>query len=728
MFGRLSRMSLSTWIFVSLGMGVICGLFFGDLCSPLDFVGKAFIKLLQMAVLPYMVVSLILGIGSISKDDAKLIAVKGATILVFFWVVGLMVIFAFSLAFPHVERSSFFSDSETTAVQAVDFLDYYIPANIFDALSDSLIPAVVVFSVFLGVALLAIEDKKPLLNILSVMARALTWVTKTIIKTAPLGVFALAATAVGTISFEQLQRLEVYFVCYILAALVLTFWILPMIVTCFTTFTYRDVLNYSKEALVLGFTTGNNFVILPVIADKSRELFAKVVPDKRKTGNLIDSILPLAYSFPSVGKIISILFIVFVAWYVNQTLGFGKYMELAPAGIASLFGSSKVGIPFLLEYMKLPGVYFDLYIMADVVIRKFHVILEAMSIQALTLIVSFLILNRFTFNAKRIVAALAGTVLVMAPLILAARVSLDYAVRDTYHEDKVLLGMEIKDMPSAKVLTRSPDLADYRVTPAEKGRDIFKRIKDRGTLLVGYNAEALPFAFFNSKGDLVGYDIYFAYRLAKDLDVTLEFIPVQGGKVGECLNKGICDIVMSAVPIRVDELGKMNFTRPYMEMTAAFIVKDHRKKEFRTRADMTAMSRLRIAVTQANRPEDRRLFKTYLPHAELVELDTIRDFFLKDDVADALLTTDKIGKAWALLHPEFGVAVPEPHMFVYDIAYPIPITKGDFIFLEYLNHWLTLQDTSSVKAQQFDYWILGKTAHKKTPRWSIIRDVLHWVD
>ena len=262
MFGRLSRMSLSTWIFISLGLGVICGLFFGDLCRPLDFVGKAFIKLLQMAVLPYMVVSLILGIGSISKDDAKLIAVKGATILVFFWVVGLMVVFAFSLAFPHVERSSFFSDSEPTAVQAVDFLDYYIPANIFDALSDTLVPAIVVFSVFLGVALLSIEDKKPLLNILSVMARALTWVTKTIVKTAPIGVFALTATAVGTSSFEEFQRLEVYFTCYILTALVLTFWILPMIVTCFTTFTYRDILNYSKEALVLGFATGNNFVIL----------------------------------------------------------------------------------------------------------------------------------------------------------------------------------------------------------------------------------------------------------------------------------------------------------------------------------------------------------------------------------------------------------------------------------------------------------------------------------
>ena len=728
MFGRLSRISLSAWIFIGLGMGVICGLFFGDFCLPLNFVGKAFVKLLQMAVLPYMVVSLILGIGSLSKDDAKLVAVKGAIILVLFWVVGLMVIFAFSLAFPVVQRSSFFSDSETTAVQAVDFLDYYIPANIFDALSDALVPAIVLFSVFLGVALLSVEDKKPFLDILSVLARALAWVTKTIIKTAPLGVFALTATAVGTISFEELQRLEVYFVCYILAVFVMTFWILPMIVTCFTSFTYRDILNYSKEALVLGFATGNNFVILPVIADKSKELFAKVVPDDKKTGNLIDSLLPLAYTFPSVGKIIPILFIVFVAWYANHTLELGKYVELAVVGVTSLFGSPKVGIPFLLQYMKLPGVYFDLFIISDVVTRKFKIILETMSMQALTLIVSFLILNKFTFNAKRIIAALAGTVLLMVPLILAARVSLNYAVRDSYHEDKVLLEMEIKDMPSAKVLTRPPDLADYHVTAAEKRCDILSNIKARGTLRVGYNAEALPFAFFNANGDLVGYDIYFAYRLAKDLDVGLELIPVQNSKVGEYLHKGICDIVMSAVPIRVDELLKMNFTRPYMEMTAAFIVKDHRKKDFRTMAAMAAMSRLRIAVTQANNPEDRRLLRAYLPHAELVELDTIRDFFLKDDVADALLTTDKIGKAWALLHPEFGVVVPEPHMFVYDIAYSIPITQGDSLFLGYLNHWLTLQDTSGVRAEQFNYWISGETARKKTPRWSIIRNVLHWVD
>ena len=28
----------------------------------------------------------------------------------------------------------------------------------------------------------------------------------------------------------------------------------------------------------------------------------------------------------------------------------------------------------------------------------------------------------------------------------------------------------------------------------------------------------------------------------------------------------------------------------------------------------------------------------------------------------------------------------------------------------------------------YDRWILGKDAEQKEPRWSVIRNVLHWVD
>ena len=728
MTGRIFRLSLSTWIFIGLGLGLVFGIFFGELCRPLKFVGSAFLKLLQMGVLPYMVVTLIHGIGSLSPLESRLMAGKGSMVLGLFWVVGLIVIFAFSLAFPVVQSSSFFSVSETPTLQTTDLLDYYIPANIFDALSDALIPAIVLFSVFLGVALLGIENKEPFMNVLSVLARAFSSMTKMVIKVAPIGVFALAATAAGTFSVEQLQRLQVYFVCYILASLVLTFWILPMIVACFTSFTYRDILNHSKEALVLGFATGNNFVVLTVIADKSKELFAKVIPKEDKTGNLIDSVLPLAYSFPSVGKLIEILFIVFVAWYINRSLSIGEYFGLALSGIMSLFGSPKVGIPFLLDYMKLPGEYFDLYIMADVVTRKFKVLLQTMSMQALTIIVTFLILHKTMCNARKLITAVVGTVLLVTLLIVAARFGLNYMVYDTYHEDAVLMGMEITDPSPAQVLIYPPDLTGPSQSPIQQEHDLLKQIKDRRVLRVGYNAETLPFAFFNSRDSLVGYDIYFAHRLSQDLGVSLEFIPVERDKLPEYLDAGVCDIVMSAVPIRLDYLGKMNFTRPYMEMKSALIVKDYRKKEFQTRSDIAGMKNLRVAITHANSQEDRRRLRSYLPNAKLVELDSMKDFFVMADIADALLTTDKIGKAWALLYPEFGVVTPKPYLISNEIAYPVSIAKSGYTFLEYLNNWLTLQQGGGETTKQFDYWIRGKTPQREKPRWSIIKNVLGWVD
>ena len=67
LWSRLTKISLSTYILLSLILGVLVGLFFGEMVRPLDFIGKAFIKLLQMAVLPYIVVSLIHGLGSLSR-------------------------------------------------------------------------------------------------------------------------------------------------------------------------------------------------------------------------------------------------------------------------------------------------------------------------------------------------------------------------------------------------------------------------------------------------------------------------------------------------------------------------------------------------------------------------------------------------------------------------------------------------------------------------------------
>lgn len=725
---KISQLSLSAWIFIGLVLGAASGVFLGDLVRPLEYVGKAFIRLLQMGVLPYMVVTLIHGIGGISAHDARLIATKGSSLLVLFWAVGLVVIFAFALAFPVVQTSSFFSVPEIAASKKMDFLTIYIPTNIFSALNEASVPAIVFFSVFLGVALLGIEDKQPLLKILSVLSKALSRMTNLVIKTAPIGVFALAASAAGTLAFEQIQRLQVYFVCYILVSLVLTFWLLPVLVSCFTGFSLRDILSHCKEALLLGFATGNNFVILPIIAERSKELLAKTESDEDKRGRMVDSVLPLAYSFPSLGKIIELLFIVFVAWFVNQSISLGQYFELGFAGVMSLFGSPKIGIPFLLSYMKLPTVYFDLYLMADVVTRKFKVLLQTMSMQALTLLIVFLILHKPVISIRKVVTGIVGTVIIVGASIFAAKVGLSYSVGNFYSEDIVLMSMEIKDPAPYKIVNVPVQEFAALAQKDEPDTPLFQRIKKRGSLRVGFDPEALPFAFYNLRQELVGYDIALAHRLAKDLGVSLEFVPMNRVTMLEFMNEGAWDILMSGVPVTADDLQVMNFSRPYMDAKGALVVEDYRKTEFQKISTIAAMPKPRIAVTPANSPEELVLLKHRIPNVELVELASIRDFFLKKESADALLTNDKIGKAWALLYPEFGVAVPEPLLFVYDLAYPIPVTSGDQFFLEYVNHWLTIQKTSGVSAELFSYWILGQTPQRFKPRWSVVRNVLHWVN
>jgi Na+/H+-dicarboxylate symporter len=67
------------------------------------------------------------------------------------------------LAFPQVENASFFSSSLIEHRPPFNFVDLYIPSNPFYSLANNIVPAVVLFSVLLGVALIGVERKQLLL-------------------------------------------------------------------------------------------------------------------------------------------------------------------------------------------------------------------------------------------------------------------------------------------------------------------------------------------------------------------------------------------------------------------------------------------------------------------------------------------------------------------------------------------------------------------------------------
>ena len=59
-----------------IGLGMLVGLVLGDLVRPLNVVASAFIRLLQVNVLPYLLGSLIASLGSRGSSEMRVIATE----------------------------------------------------------------------------------------------------------------------------------------------------------------------------------------------------------------------------------------------------------------------------------------------------------------------------------------------------------------------------------------------------------------------------------------------------------------------------------------------------------------------------------------------------------------------------------------------------------------------------------------------------------------------------
>ncbi len=235
-------MSSSRKILVGLVLGVATGLFLGDHAAPFRFLADGFIRLLQMTVLPYVTVSLIAGIGSLDATTARRLFLRVGALTLVLWALALGAVFLMPLAFPELQSASFFSTTLVEERPPVDFLSLYIPSNPFHSLANSVVPAVVLFSAVLGIALMGVSGKERLIEWLQVVERALARANRLVVRLTPLGLFAIAAHAVGTLDLDQVARLRVFQLAYAAMALLLSLWVFPGLVACLTPIPARRVL------------------------------------------------------------------------------------------------------------------------------------------------------------------------------------------------------------------------------------------------------------------------------------------------------------------------------------------------------------------------------------------------------------------------------------------------------------------------------------------------------
>ena len=387
-------------------------------------------------------------------------------------------------------------------------------------------------------------------------------------------------------------------------------------------------------------------------------------------------------------------------------------------GLFTLFGGVDLALPFLLDQIRIPSDTYQLYVVTGVVNGWFATLLAVMNLFAFTLIATAAATGWLKLSWARLGRFIVVSLVFMGVAIGATRFGLSVLVGEEDIKRTTLMQGEITYPVQTTVYKDMPE--DIEHLDLQKPR--LQQIIDRGMLRVGYNPSSLPFAFFNDFGGLVGYDVALHYQLAEDLGVKLNFVPWDYDTLINQLNEGSFDLVAGGLMVTPGRLTQVAFSAPYMTVTVGLVVPDHRRNEFPT-WDIVERAGLQIGLPDRSRAEAINL---EVAGSEVVGIGAYEEFFYGDqNYLDAIIISAEAGSAWTVLHPEYSVAIPEPHV-TRPIA--IAVARGDLQFVDFLDDWLRLKKTDGTLDKLYDTWILGKGAQQQPPRWSIIRDVLHWVD
>jgi proton glutamate symport protein len=228
-----------------------------------------------------------------------------------------------------------------------------------------------------------------------------------------------------------------------------------------------------------------------------------------------------------------------------------------------------------------------------------------------------------------------------------------------------------------------------------------------------------PLSYRNAAGELVGYDIAYAYQLACDLNVRLRFIPFEWPSLARSLSEGRFDIAMAGIYVTEDRLVQFTVSTPYFQSPLALFMPRELAGAFKSRTKILERKDLKIGVFDdpVLIPRLERAF----PNAKIVIVagyEQVPDFSSIDAAIWTLIQAESLAAA----HPRLIAVAPEDVGSPYLLAYLMPPEAEEFE--NFVNYWLNLKRADGFYRRQRAYWIDRLPVADSTPRWSVLRNVL----
>jgi Na+/H+-dicarboxylate symporter len=371
-------------------IGMILGLLFGFAMTYIEWgrgfvqdwinpFGTIFVKLLKLIAIPLILASLIKGISDL-KDISKFRNIGLRTIAIY--VCTTIIAITIGLVLVNILKpgegisdetitkltDTYATDSGVTSkieeatrqkeVGPLQFMEDMVPDNAFGALSDnSLMLQVIFFTIFLGIAMLLIGEKraKPLKKFFDSLNDVVLKMVDLIMLTAPVAVFALLANVVVSSGDPDLLLALLKYAGVVVLGL---FLMVVFYATVVATYTQKNPFWFLKEispAQLLAFSTSSSAATLPVTMERVEE---HIGVDKEVSS----FVLPVGATINMDGtSLYQGVAAVFIAQALDFNLSLGGQLTivltalLASIGSAAVPGAGMVMLVIVLESIGFPA-------------------------------------------------------------------------------------------------------------------------------------------------------------------------------------------------------------------------------------------------------------------------------------------------------------------------------------------------------------------------------------
>ncbi|MEW6489862.1 MAG: transporter substrate-binding domain-containing protein [Thermodesulfobacteriota bacterium] len=226
-------------------------------------------------------------------------------------------------------------------------------------------------------------------------------------------------------------------------------------------------------------------------------------------------------------------------------------------------------------------------------------------------------------------------------------------------------------------------------------------IQQRKKLRVGLEPMYMPFELNSKTGEIIGFDVDMAKRMARAMDVDLELVSTAWDGIIPALLTNKFDIIMSGMTVTQARNLKVNFADPYIVVGQTILI--HKKHEGTVRS-YKDLDDPKYKVTSKLGTTGEQAVKRLIPRATYLSFETEQEGVMEvvNGKADAFVY-DSPYCAVANAQKGEGKLVFLDEPFTYEpLAWAV--RKGDYDFINWLNHFLNQVKNDGTYDRIYEKW------------------------